>query len=144
MRVKFEESVTGWLPADRAFLAYAGISGAIAVAAAAYASHGLVDAPREQDWMRTASAFQILHALALTITVLLAGRAGRAARWALRLAACLYTVGSALFCGSLYALALSVSPVGGAAPLGGSALIAGWLALAVAALLPGWRADGRR
>jgi len=126
----------------RVWLAFAGLNAAVAVAAGAYSSHALAAPGLEamQNWVRTAGQYQLWHALALVAAALLAARAGRAARVALRLAGWLFAAGIVLFCGSLYALAFhGPLPVPGTAPLGGGAFMLGWLALAVAAVLPGWR-----
>ena len=114
--------------ADGAWLAVAAVNGAIAVALGAFASHGLAGQPAE--WARTASQYQMAHALALAVLAAtgLAGRAAALARW-------LFVVGIVLFSGSLYALALG-APRGAAAaaPVGGMALILGWIAVAVAGI----------
>ena len=53
----------------------------------------------------------------------------------LRAAGWLFAGGLALFCGSLYALALGAPrPLGFVTPFGGAALILGWLAFVAAAL----------
>lgn len=126
----------------RVWLAFAGLNAALAVGAGAYASHALA-APgleKAQDWVRTAGQYQLWHALALLAALLLAARTEGAARLAVRLAGWLFAIGTLLFCGSLYALALGVAlPLPNTAPTGGSALMAGWGVLALAALLPGWR-----
>lgn len=126
----------------RIWLAFAGINAAVAVGAGAYASHALA-APgleKAQEWVRTAGQYQLWHALALLAALLLATRAEGAARLAVRLAGWLFAAGLLLFCGTLYALAFQVAPpVANTAPMGGSAFMAGWGALALAALLPGWR-----
>lgn len=122
---------------ERALLFAAGIGGAMAVAAGAYASHGLADLPQEREWMRTASHFQAVHALATLATALFPGRASGAARQAVGAAGIAFVAGSLLFCGTLYAMALGTPvPIGMTAPVGGMALIAGWLLLAVASVLP--------
>ena len=46
----------------------------------------------------------------------------------------LLLAGVALFCGSLWVLALAMHSLGPVAPIGGLAFIAGWLALAIHAL----------
>jgi uncharacterized membrane protein YgdD (TMEM256/DUF423 family) len=121
----------------RAALAWAGILGATGVAAGAIGAHGLrgvLEAAGARESWETAVRFQLVHAAAL---LGFAGwlRAsskpgGRCEGWAVRL----WVAGTALFSGSIYVLAL-----GGprwlwpATPLGGVALIAGWILAAVAA-----------
>ena len=81
---------------------------------------------------QTAVQYHFWHALALLAVALawspLAGNAWlRAAGW-------LFVAGLALFCGSLYALALGAPRQAGfVTPLGGLAFILGWLAFAAAA-----------
>lgn len=110
---------------------------ALAVALGAFGSHalrGALDA-RALGWYATANDYHARHALALVACGLLgATRGDRAAlRWA---GACL-AVGTALFSGSLYAMALTgATALGAVAPLGGALLIAGWCALAAGALPP--------
>ena len=76
---------------------------------------------------QTAVQYHFWHALAL-LAVALAGAGPwfKAAGW-------LFFAGVLLFSGSLYALAFGV-PLGLVTPLGGLALILGWVAFAVAAL----------
>jgi uncharacterized membrane protein YgdD (TMEM256/DUF423 family) len=72
------------------------------------------------------------HALAMGIAALAAR--GKAAPLA-KTAALLFLVGTLLFSGWLYGLALSgIRVLGFVTPLGGLALIAGWVVLALAAL----------
>ena len=81
-----------------------------------------------QLW-HTAVQYHFWHVLAL-LAVALAGTGPwfRAAGW-------LMIAGILLFSGSLYALALGAPrPVGMVTPLGGLALILGWVAFAVAAI----------
>ncbi len=126
----------------RIWLAFAGLNAAFAVGASAYASHALA-APgleKAQEWVRTAGQFQLWHALALVAVLLLAARTEGAARLAIRTAGWLFLAGMVLFCGTLYALALQVAlPLPNSAPTGGTAFMAGWAVLALAAVLPGWR-----
>lgn len=80
----------------------------------------------------TAARFQMYHALALLAVGLLAMRRRPLA---LNVAGALFALGTLLFSGSLYALALSgVGVLGAVAPVGGVCLMAGWAALAIAAL----------
>jgi uncharacterized membrane protein YgdD (TMEM256/DUF423 family) len=118
----------------RIWLFIAAINGALAVLAGAFAAHGLkamLDA-QALSVFETGARYQMYHALAMGLTAL-AGR-GRA-RGAAVLAAGLFLGGIILFCGSLYLLALTNMPaLGFVTPLGGLAFLAGWGALAVAAL----------
>lgn len=111
----------------------ASLAGAGAVILGALGAHAL-DAklsPQMLDVWQTAVQFQFWHALALLACALM--RRTRATH----LAAVLFALGIALFCGSLYALALGAPPrVGVITPLGGLAFIIGWVALGVGFL---WR-----
>jgi uncharacterized membrane protein YgdD (TMEM256/DUF423 family) len=79
----------------------------------------------------TAVQYHFWHALALLGVGLAWPHAG--GPW-LRAAGWLFVAGLVLFCGSLYALALGAPrQTGLATPIGGGALIFGWLALAGAA-----------
>lgn len=104
----------------------AALSGAIAVIAGAYGAHGAHGLAVE--WLKTGSHYQLVHAVAAL--ALLGRPLGRATGWC-------FVSGSALFAGSLYAVALG-APLGFAAitpPVGGLLMIAGWLVLAAGA----WR-----
>jgi uncharacterized membrane protein YgdD (TMEM256/DUF423 family) len=105
---------------DRLILA-AGLSGAIAVAAGAFAAHGAgADAAA---LLRTGALYQLVHA-------------GLAATLRQRRAAAVMLAGSGLFAATLYAMAFGGPRwLGAVTPLGGAAMIAGWLMLA----LDGWR-----
>ena len=104
-----------------------------AVAMAAVAAHGLsrLD-PAALGMVRAGVQMQGWHALALLATGLWAPRGGR---WA-DAAGFAFTAGTALFCGSVYTLALTGATVGGVAPAGGTLLMIGWGLLCVSA----WRA----
>ena len=106
------------------------LSAACAVAAGAFGAHGL-RARLEPDLLavfETGARYQMYHALAL-IGVGLA-----ASRWpspALLGAGILFLVGTLLFSGSLYALALSGTRwLGAITPIGGVAWLIGWGAMA--------------
>jgi uncharacterized membrane protein YgdD (TMEM256/DUF423 family) len=105
----------------------AALSGATAVGLGAFGSHGLrhlVAAELLQTW-RTGVEYQFLHTLA--ILVLASTVETDRWRWSMRL----WALGILLFSGSLYALVLIGSrTVGLVTPMGGLALIAGWLVLA--------------
>lgn len=115
----------GWLIA-------AGVNGMIAVAAGAFAAHGLkerLDAGLLAIF-QTGAQYHLYHTLALLGVAMLRSRGGgsgfvRAAGWA-------FLLGILLFSGSLYALALSgVRALGAITPFGGVAFLIGWLLLAV-------------
>jgi len=121
----------------RIALAWAGFLGAAGVASGAFGAHALrerLGAAGMREVWETAVHFQLLHAAALL------GFAGwlrsppgsgaRSAAWA----AWLWILGTVLFSGSLYALALGGPRwLGPVTPLGGAALIAGWAMAAAAA-----------
>jgi len=113
-------------------LALAGaVSGFLAVAAGAFGAHALRArlAPDMLAVFETAARYQMTHALALLFVGWVARRRPKSA---LRLAGWLFVVGTVLFCGSLYGLALSgARGLGAVTPLGGLAFLAGWIALAV-------------
>ncbi len=122
---------------DRLFFVLGAVSGALSVAAGAFGAHALKArlAPELLAIFDTAARYQALHALALLAAAWACtrwpGRAARVAGWC-------FVLGTVLFSGSLYALALSgVRALGAITPAGGVLLIAGWLALALAA----WRGN---
>lgn len=116
----------------RPFGITAAASGATAVMLGAFGAHALrsqLDAASLQIW-HTAVEYQFWHALALLAVA--AGAPARDQRW-WRVAGTAFVGGSVAFCGSLYALALGAPAwIGAITPLGGLALIAGWIALAIA------------
>jgi uncharacterized membrane protein YgdD (TMEM256/DUF423 family) len=118
----------------RLWLFLAAINGALAVLAGAFAAHGLkamLDA-EALSVFETGARYHMYHALAMGLAAL-AGRGP--ARRAAVLAASLFLAGIILFCGSLYLLALTnMAALGFVTPLGGLAFLAGWGALAMAAL----------
>jgi len=118
---------------ERLFFAAGAASGFVSVAAGAFGAHALRTrlAPDLLAVFETAVKYQLAHALAL----LACGLAmGRAAGLAAVLAGFFFLLGTVLFSGSLYALALSgVRALGVLTPLGGLAFLAGWVALFFAA-----------
>jgi uncharacterized membrane protein YgdD (TMEM256/DUF423 family) len=121
---------------DRTFLALGAISAGISVAAGAFGAHALKErlSPDLLAVFETGARYEMYHALGLVAAAWAASRgpgAAGAAGWA----GWLFVAGTVLFSGSLYALALTgVRALGAVTPLGGVAFIAGWIALAVAAL----------
>ncbi len=111
----------------RPLVAAGAINAAIAVAAGAFAAHGLrsrLDA-RAFEVFETGARYHMYHALAMVLCGVLAmTRPG----WT-------FQAGIVLFSGSLYALALTdVKVLGAITPLGGLAFLAGWIWVAVSAL----------
>jgi len=111
------------------WLALASANGFFAVAAGAFAAHGL-QKRMSADLLavfETAARYQMYHALALLGVACLAraapGPGVTLAGWA-------FTIGIVLFSGSLYALcATNVRKFGMITPIGGTAFLIGWAAL---------------
>jgi uncharacterized membrane protein YgdD (TMEM256/DUF423 family) len=114
---------------ERAWLTVAAALGFMAVAAGAFGAHGLeaVGNTRGAGLVETGARYQMWHALAL-LACLAQARPPRAVLW-------LWAVGAVLFPVSLYALALGAPRgLGLVTPVGGTALLLGWAALAWHAL----------
>ena len=115
----------------------------LAVVSGAFAAHGLktiLDA-QQLALFETAARYQMYHALALLIIGIMASLQ-QFSRTLLTLAAFAFILGIFLFCGSLYLLALSgITWLGAITPLGGTAFLAGWLAMMIAALKPATNSD---
>jgi uncharacterized membrane protein YgdD (TMEM256/DUF423 family) len=108
------------------------ISGGLAVAAGAFGAHLLEKQlePRLLQVFETGVRYQLVHALAL-LAVGLLGIVGRPTR-ALTTAGWAFFLGSVLFSGSLYTLALTgITKLGAITPFGGVGFLIGWGALAV-------------
>ena len=118
------------LSVSRSILAVAGLLLAAATACGAFGAHTLQSrlAPDRLHVYETAVRYHFFHALGL----LAIGLAIRALdSLLLRWSAVLVIAGLIVFSGSLYALALGAPRLLGAVtPLGGLALIAGWIAFA--------------
>ena len=115
---------------SRFWMALGALSGLIAVAMAAYASHGLD--PARGALAMTGASLQAWHALALLGTGLLAERR----RGALpQVAAACFALGSLAFCAGVYLRALADVSIGLVTPAGGLLLMVGWGVLAAAALV---------
>lgn len=98
----------------------------LAVAAGAFGAHALRDTIdlHAMEQFRTAVLYQMLHGIAI---VSIAGGMSHFDRDRLGLACLLLAVGTALFSGSLYLLALTGVRIAGLiAPIGGLSLLAGW------------------
>ncbi|XP_054457493.1 transmembrane protein 256 [Anoplopoma fimbria] len=102
----------------------AALSGASAVAAGAYGAHGFKNSDPD-DYQRvlfeTANKYHFYHSLAL----LGAAHSSKPA-----VAGTLLIAGMGMFCGSLYHQAMTGDPgLRKMAPMGGMAMIVGWLAI---------------
>jgi uncharacterized membrane protein YgdD (TMEM256/DUF423 family) len=120
---------------DRWVLVAAGVLLALATVAGALGAHSLKShwGAERLDVYETAVRYQFYHSLGL-LGIGVALRTFDVG--ALRVAAVLILLGIILFCGSLYGLTLGAPRVMGAVtPLGGVALIAGWIVFAYGA----WR-----
>jgi uncharacterized membrane protein YgdD (TMEM256/DUF423 family) len=107
----------------------AALSGLISVAAGAFAAHGVSD-PAAREWLRTGSNYEAVHALAVLAVAALFPAGARRAGWP----PTLFLLGSVVFSGSLYAMALGAPRwMGAVTPLGGLLLLAGWATLVWAA-----------
>jgi len=114
----------------RAAMVLGALLAGAAVVAGAFAAHGLrgrLD-PESLGVFETAARYQIYHGIALVIAALAAGRWPEArfspVWW-------MFLVGTVVFSGSLYLLALTgVRAIGVLTPIGGVLLIAGWATFA--------------
>jgi uncharacterized membrane protein YgdD (TMEM256/DUF423 family) len=105
----------------------------------AFGAHGLKsrleslpDGAKRLEWWSTAAHYNLTHALAIGLAAWLvhrgAGGAGTIAGWS-------FTVGIALFSGSLYAMTLTgQTKLGAITPFGGFLLLVGWAAIVAAGL----------
>ena len=115
---------------DRLFFTLGSLSGFFGVALGAFAAHALKSRMNADLLMifETGVRYQMYHAFAL----LAVGWAST--RWpgkVLNASGWLFIAGTIVFSGSLYALSLSgVRWLGTITPIGGLALLAGWLCLA--------------
>jgi len=139
-------------------VAIGALNAALAVAAGAFAAHGLRArlSERALEIFETGARYHMYHALAMILAGLVAARAEASERAGLgkegaaserearakgdrrgaSTAGWIFLAGIAIFSGSLYALALTdVKALGAITPLGGLAFLVGWLWLAWAA----WR-----
>jgi uncharacterized membrane protein YgdD (TMEM256/DUF423 family) len=119
---------------QRYFLSFASISGFLSVCLGAFAAHGLkhqISLESLAIW-QTGVQYQLYHALALlAVGVLYPTHASKT----LKLSGLAFILGSFLFSGSLYALALGApNALGVITPLGGLSFLVGWAALMACAV----------
>ena len=111
----------------RVFLLLAAVAGFFGVALGAFAAHGA--GPAVKSLLTTGAQYQMVHAvLAMACaTWATGGKTARIAGW-------LAAGGGLIFSLALAMIGLFSLPVMGAvAPIGGTLMIAGWIALAIAA-----------
>jgi uncharacterized membrane protein YgdD (TMEM256/DUF423 family) len=121
---------------ERVFVIIAAISGCLSVLIGAFAAHGLKQllSPLAIETVKTGVQYQMYHALALLLVGIWCGY--KPVTNELKAAGVTFILGSLLFSGSLYALALGAPRwLGPITPVGGVCFLIGWLLLAVAA----WR-----
>jgi uncharacterized membrane protein YgdD (TMEM256/DUF423 family) len=111
------------------WLTASGISGFLAVALGAFGAHGLqarladaADGAKRLSWWQTAAHYHLMHALALAVVAFLFAHTQHA-----RYAGVAFGLGTLLFSGSLYVMALGGPRwLGAVTPLGGAAFLVGW------------------
>jgi uncharacterized membrane protein YgdD (TMEM256/DUF423 family) len=119
----------------RPWLVAAGVSGALAIALGAFGAHGLesslaeaADGAKRLAWWETAAHYHLIHSLALMGVAWLHGEGPRRA---VAVSGIAFALGILLFSGSLYVMTLSdLRALGMVTPIGGTAFIVGWIALA--------------
>ena len=111
---------------QRSILITAALSGALAVALGAFGAHALKEillATGRHETYELAVRYQFYHTLALLAAGILVEKFP-----AIKTASILFVIGVIIYSGSLYILALTNQTGWGAVtPVGGVALIAGWL-----------------
>ena len=115
---------------NRPLLATGALLAAVAVGFGAFGAHALKGRldPLSLGWWQTAAAYLLPHAVAVVAL-------GLAQRPRLSLPGWLLAGGAVVFAATLFAMALGAPRwLGAVTPLGGTAMIAGWLLLAWRAL----------
>ena len=119
------------------WLLAAALGGLVAVVAGAYGWHGLQADDGARAVFNKGVEYQMWHSLALLAVAWLADRHPRdtaAGTWARRAGIC-FMAGIVVFSGSMYFYGFFGGvPLPGVTPLGGVALMAGWMCLGAAAV----------
>jgi uncharacterized membrane protein YgdD (TMEM256/DUF423 family) len=119
---------------SRIFIGIASLLGLTGVAIGAFGAHGLaavLEANGRAATFDTATQYHLIHALALLAAAWLDEQHPN--QWTRR-AGWLFILGTIVFSGSLYILAIfNLRFMGAVAPIGGVALIAGWACLGLSA-----------
>ena len=107
----------------------AALSGFVSISVGAFAAHGVTD-PRAKELLGTGAHYEFMHAVTTFACATFMQVGARRARFA----PAFFLAGSALFSGSLYALAFGAPRwVGAVTPIGGLLFLAGWAVLIWAA-----------
>ena len=118
---------------ENSWIVVGAVSGFLGVGLGAFGAHGLEEIldPEQLTWWRTATLYQLFHASVLVLVgVVPLRRPGR------RTVGLAFLIGTVVFSGTLYGMALGAPrALGAVTPIGGLALMAGWLGLALGA----WR-----
>lgn len=97
----------------------AALSAAVAIAAGAFGAHSA--SGQAAEWLRTGGMYQLIHAVAVLVAI---QQRATGPGWAM-------LAGATIFAGTLYAMTLGAPRWFGAiTPIGGAAMIGGWLWLA--------------
>ncbi|MBD2139411.1 DUF423 domain-containing protein [Anabaena sp. FACHB-1237] len=118
------------------FLTIGAIFAGLSVAAGAFGAHALREKISERmlEIFDTGARYQMYHALALLLIAILMIILKNSSN-TLVISGWLFIIGIVIFSGSLYALSLTnIKILGAITPIGGVALIAGWIFLAISAL----------
>ena len=116
----------------RTALLFASITGFLAVVAGTFGAHGLEGrvSPELLETYEVGARYHAYHALAMLACAGFVERLGRGGG----VAVVLFAVGTAIFAGTLYALAITGQRwLGAVTPIGGLALLGGWATLITAA-----------
>lgn len=126
------QTIETWVMNNRLLLPLAAMFVALATILGAFGAHALQTrlAPERLAIYETAVRYQFYHALGLLVVGWIARSTDLSA---LRWSGLLIALGIVLFSGSIYALSFGAPrPLGVVTPIGGLALIAGWLLFATA------------
>ena len=117
------------------WIAVGAFSGAVAVLLGAFGAHGLkmIATPEELAIWKTAVLYHALHSIALVLFGLFQERRRRSSAPGL-----LFLIGILVFGGTLYGIGIGGPRwLGAITPLGGLALVAGWILFGIQALRSG-------
>lgn len=113
------------------------VLGFLAVALGAFGAHALKDLLVKNDYQavwETGVQYQMFHAVAILVIGVLMSKNVIGNVKSLRVAATAMLIGTILFSGSLYVMAVTkITVLGAITPIGGVAFLIGWVALMMAA-----------